>query len=105
MIKQIVDFVKDLFSSKETEPVAREAPTLNPEATWPFPTARPDNQVPVLQPVVNEEAPKSAPVKKRPVKKKRPMVKTAAPAPVVNAVPSKEDIKSSKKKNPPKKKK
>ena len=115
MIKSIVDFIKNLFTTKpEPEPVKETvAPKLNTEATWPFPTERPAtvtaeevaiSESRVAQAVSDTKKASNTSPEKR---KKRKPVKTAAPAPapVVNAVPSKEDIKSNKKKNPPKKKK
>ena len=44
MIKQTLDFIKNLFSSTKPEQPVAPAPKLNTEATWPFPTgeSRPD---------------------------------------------------------------
>ena len=39
MIKQILDFIKNLFSSTKPEEPVAPAPKLNTEATWPFPTS------------------------------------------------------------------
>ena len=44
MIKQTLDFIKNLFSSTKPEQPVAPAPKLNTEATWPFPSSesRPD---------------------------------------------------------------
>ena len=89
MIKSIVDFIKNLFTTKpEPEPVKETvAPKLNTEATWPFPTERPATVtaevVPVPEPVVAEIVPdvQKASTTSPEKRKKRNPVKTAAPAP------------------------
>lgn len=89
MIKSIVDFIKNLFTTKpEPEPVKETvAPKLNTEATWPFPTERPATVtaevVSVPEPVVAEIVPevKGASTTSPEKRKKRKPVRTAAPAP------------------------
>ena len=99
MIKSIVNFIKNLFTTKpEPEPVKETvAPKLNTEATWPFPTERPATVtaevVPVPEPVVAEIVPevKKASTTSPDKRKKRKPVKTAvatpAPKPVKAAAP------------------
>lgn len=101
MIKSIVDFIKNLFSSKEPEPVKEKVSIkLNTETNWPFPTERPATVtaevVPVLEPMTAEVVPQSnkasttSPAKRKkrkPVKTATPAVAATTPKPVKSAAP------------------